>query len=80
MQYRLEISRLAILLSGFELNFLRRADCRFVQPMTEAMHYLHHANLSGRSEHDIKQNLALNFELSTFISVDRAGLECNLSR
>jgi len=48
--------------------------------MTEAADHLHDANLPAGRKHDIEQNLALDLELPSFISVNRAGLECDLNR
>src|ERR1700678_2486312 len=48
--------------------------------MTEAADYFHDANLPRRCKDNIEQDLALNFQLSPFISVNRMRLECDFGR
>ncbi len=78
--HRLGIGGLTISQGGLELNFFRGANRRFVQPMAETAHHFHDANLPGRGKDNLEQNLTLDLKLSPLLSVNRTGLECDLSR
>ena len=80
VQDSIEVRRVAVLLRGLELNFLRGANRRLVEPVPETAHHFHDANLPGCRKDNLQQNLALNFKLSSFLSVNRTGLKCDLNR
>jgi hypothetical protein len=77
VQYRLEISGLTISQGGLELNLLRGANRRFIQPVTETAYNSYDADLPVRSKDHVEQNLTFNLKLAAFISVNRTRLECD---
>jgi len=48
--------------------------------MTETVHHFHDANLPGCGKDNLEQDLTLNLKLPPLVSVNRARLECDLSR
>lgn len=80
MQDRPEIRRLAILERWFELNLFCGANRRLIQSVPQSLHHFQDADLSGRGKDDFDQDLAFDFQLAAFISVNRPGLECDLRR
>ena len=67
MYHRLGIGGLTISQGGFELNLFRGANRGFIQPMAEAAHHFHDANLPGCRKDDIEQNLTLDLKPSPLL-------------
>src|SRR5258706_14280627 len=80
MQDSRKVGRLSVLQRGLELNLLGSPNRRFIESMTKTLHDALDANLTGRSKNYFQQNFPLNFEATSFFSVNRARLECDLGR
>src|SRR3979490_2281379 len=80
MQDSLKIGRLTILQRGLELNFFGSPNRRFIESMTKTLHDALDANLTGCGKDYFQQNLTFNLEATSFFSVNRARLECDLGR
>ena len=73
------IDRRAVTQGRFETQLVAGSNRSFIQPVTQTPHDAIHVQLPVRAEHDLEKNLALKFQLASFISVNRIGLESYLN-
>src|ERR1700704_825807 len=80
MEDSLKIRGLTILEGGLKLNLLRSLHRCFIQSVTQSLYHALDANLTTRGKYHFQQNFAFYFKATSFFSVNRPGLECDLGR